>query len=118
MNSVLYEQIAPEILQAIGAQAAAYGLSVNDYLRNLLGLYAAKSWAFYAPGVIVAEVLFVLCRKNPSDGILTAIAYDEGVEMLKDQIAVILPSPDGDAALIQQAKEIQSGYSCLHSADC
>jgi hypothetical protein len=38
MNGVLHEQIAPEILQAIGAQAAARGLSVNDYLRNLLGL--------------------------------------------------------------------------------
>ena len=38
MNGVLQEQIAPEILQAIVAQAAARGLSVNDYLRNLLGL--------------------------------------------------------------------------------
>jgi len=85
--------------------------------KQALADYAAKSWVFYAPGVIVAEVLFVLCRKL-SDGILTAIAYDEGVEMLKDQMAVILPSPNGDAALIQRAKEIQSGYSCLHSADC
>jgi hypothetical protein len=38
MNGVLYEQIAPEILQAIFAKASARGLSVNDYLRNLLGL--------------------------------------------------------------------------------
>jgi hypothetical protein len=38
MNGVLYEQIAPEILQAIFAKATARGLSVNDYLRNLLGL--------------------------------------------------------------------------------
>jgi hypothetical protein len=43
MNGVLHEQIAPEILQAIGAQAAARGLSVNDYLRDLLGLNEEQS---------------------------------------------------------------------------
>lgn len=42
MNGALHEQIAPEILQAIVAQAAARGLSVNDYLRNLLGLKEAQ----------------------------------------------------------------------------
>ncbi len=37
MNTTL-DHIAPEILQAIVAQATARGLSVNDYLRHLLGL--------------------------------------------------------------------------------
>jgi len=37
MNAVL-EQITPEIVQAIVAQARARGLSVNNYLRQLLGL--------------------------------------------------------------------------------
>ncbi|MGH9755987.1 MAG: hypothetical protein ACREA2_24670 [Blastocatellia bacterium] len=37
MNAVL-EQIAPDVVQAIIAQAAARGLSVNDYLRQLLEL--------------------------------------------------------------------------------
>jgi hypothetical protein len=32
------EQIAPEIVQAIIAQATARGLSVNEYLRQALGL--------------------------------------------------------------------------------
>src|SRR5262249_44568471 len=32
------DQIAPEIVQALVAQATAHGLSVNDYLRQLLGL--------------------------------------------------------------------------------
>lgn len=85
--------------------------------EQALADYATKQWVFYAPGVIVSEVLFVLCRKR-SDGSLTAAAYDEGIEMLKDQLAAILPSPRGDAALVQRAKEIQTGYSCLHSADC
>ncbi|MGH9842316.1 MAG: type II toxin-antitoxin system VapC family toxin [Blastocatellia bacterium] len=79
--------------------------------------YAAKSWVFHAPGVIIAEVLFVLCRKL-SDGTLAAAAYDEAIEIFKDHMATILPPPSGDAALIQRAREIQTGYSCLHSADC
>ena len=38
MNATFNEQIAPEIVQAITREAAARGLSVNDYLRDLLGL--------------------------------------------------------------------------------
>ena len=38
MNATLNEQIAPEIVNAIIAQATARGLSVNDYLRQVLGL--------------------------------------------------------------------------------
>jgi hypothetical protein len=38
MNVTPNEQIAPEIVQAIIAQATARGLSVNDYLRDLLGM--------------------------------------------------------------------------------
>lgn len=79
--------------------------------------YAAKNWIFYAPGVVIAEVLFVLCRKL-SDGTLTAAAYDEAIEIFKDHMATVLPPPSGDATLIQRAREIQTGYSCLHSADC
>ena len=43
MNGVLHEQIAPEILQAIVAQAAARGLSISDYLRKLLRSDEARS---------------------------------------------------------------------------
>ncbi|MGH9842317.1 MAG: hypothetical protein ACREEM_26505 [Blastocatellia bacterium] len=38
MNAVLQEQLAPEIVQTIIAQATASGLSVNEFLRSLLGL--------------------------------------------------------------------------------
>lgn len=38
MNTTSNEQIAPEIVQAIIAKATAQGLSVNDYLRQELGL--------------------------------------------------------------------------------
>jgi hypothetical protein len=38
MNATFNEQIAPEIVQAIIAKATARGLSINDSLRDLLGL--------------------------------------------------------------------------------
>jgi len=38
MTLTINEQIAPEIARAIIAQAAARGLTVNDYLRQVLGL--------------------------------------------------------------------------------
>jgi hypothetical protein len=38
MNAALQDQIAPEIAQALMAQATANGLSVNEYLSQLLGL--------------------------------------------------------------------------------
>src|SRR5262245_32926458 len=38
MNTTASEQIVPEIVQAIIAKAMARGMSVNDYLRQELGL--------------------------------------------------------------------------------
>ena len=43
MNPTQNEQIAPEIVQAIINQAAARGMSINDYLRDLLGLNGEES---------------------------------------------------------------------------
>jgi hypothetical protein len=42
MNATL-DQLAPETAHAIVTQATARGLSVNDYLRHLLGLSNAAS---------------------------------------------------------------------------
>ena len=43
MNIVINEEIAPEVARAIIAQATIRGLSVNDYLRQLLGLRVANT---------------------------------------------------------------------------
>ena len=40
MNGAAQNPISPEIIQAIIAQAGARGLSVNEYLRQMLGLSA------------------------------------------------------------------------------
>ena len=41
MTLTINEQIAPEIAQALIAQATARGLTVNGYLRQVLGLPGA-----------------------------------------------------------------------------
>jgi hypothetical protein len=38
MNTAFTEHIAPEIMQALIAQATESGLSVNEYLTRLLGI--------------------------------------------------------------------------------
>jgi predicted nucleic acid-binding protein len=78
--------------------------------------YAAKGWTFYAPNVIVGEVLFALCKKL-QDGSLTQTDYDDAVESFSEQMQMILPPPGGEASLIARAKEIRSGYGCSRSSD-
>jgi Arc/MetJ-type ribon-helix-helix transcriptional regulator len=43
MNPALNEQMTPEIMQAIITRAAARSMSINDYLRDLLGLTGGES---------------------------------------------------------------------------
>jgi len=69
MNATL-DQIAPDILQAIAAEATARGLSVNDYLRHLLGL-SNGTGAQPAPADMRQEapprneqMLAIICRNH------------------------------------------------------
>lgn len=80
----------------------------NDYGKN--------GFDFYAPNVIVAEVLYVLCQKLQT-GLITHAKYDEAIEFFKDYMTLISTPTGGDAPLIERAKEIQSGYGCSRSAD-
>jgi len=85
--------------------------------RAALADYTARNWAFYAPSVILTEVLFALCRKLQA-GIIDAATYQKAVEDFNlGFLPAITPPPNGDAALLVRAEEIRSGYSCLHSAD-
>ena len=85
-------------------------------VRAELTNYTNKNWAAYAPSVISSEVLFVLCKKV-QNGIIDTNTYQKAVEDLVDFMTVILPPPNGDAALLIRAEEIRSGYSCLHTTD-
>lgn len=67
--------------------------------------YARQGAEFFAPNVIVAEVLFVLCQKLDK-GILTEAEHEKAVEFFQDYLTIISLSPDGESALIKRAVEI------------
>jgi predicted nucleic acid-binding protein len=84
--------------------------------RDALAEYAKAGWAFYAPGVVVGEVLYVLCGKLQT-GSLTAPEYEAAVKSFEAEMKAVLPPPGGDAALITKAEEMREGYGCGRSAD-
>lgn len=54
-----------------------------------LAAYANDGWEFYAPNIIIAEVLYILCQKHQG-GTLTDKAYREAVENFQDQMKAIV----------------------------
>jgi predicted nucleic acid-binding protein len=79
--------------------------------------YASKGYIFYAPGVIIDECLYVLCKKLMDDGSLTPAEHAAAVADLCAYMGMISPPPNGDASLIARAEQIRSGYGCSRSAD-
>lgn len=78
--------------------------------------YGQQGWAYHAPNVIVAEVLFILCQKL-QNGQLTETEHSEAIEFLMDYLTLIILPSAGDASLLPRAEEIRSGYGCSRSAD-
>jgi predicted nucleic acid-binding protein len=66
--------------------------------------YADDGWDFYAPNIIVAEVLYILCQKNQA-GTLTNVAYKQAIESFQDQMKAVKTVSDAD--LIKRAFDIQ-----------
>ena len=78
--------------------------------------HAKQGFEFFAPSVIIAEVMYILCQKQ-HDGTLTKIEYDEAIETLKALMTIISPVPNGEASLIDSAERIRSSYGCSRSSD-
>lgn len=83
--------------------------AIEDYLN--------KGYEFFAPNVIVAEVIFVFCQKLAA-GLLTEIEYDKAVESFKNYLSFFNLTPSGEASLVDRAVEIIRGYGCSRSSDC
>jgi predicted nucleic acid-binding protein len=81
-----------------------------------LARYAQAGYQFYAPGVIIAECLYVLCKKL-DDRSLSPTDHAAAVADLCTYMGMILPPPRGDRSLIARAEQIRSGYGCSRSAD-
>lgn len=84
--------------------------------KDALADYTAKGWDFYAPGAILTETLFILCKKLQA-GLLTEAEHQQAVKVFDRLMQGIRPSPQGDIRFILRNEEIRKGYSCLHSAD-
>lgn len=78
--------------------------------------YAQAGYQFYAPGVIIAESLFVLCKKL-ADNSISPADHAAAVADLCTYMGMILPPPNGEGSLVARAERIRQGYGCSRSAD-
>lgn len=78
--------------------------------------YINKGYEFFAPSVLVAEVIFVLCQKL-AGGSLTLPEYEKSIKAFKYYLNFISLSPNGEASLIDRAIEIRESYGCSRSSD-
>src|SRR5690242_19513922 len=81
-----------------------------------LAAYGAAGSQLFAPGVLITECLFALCKKVEA-GLLTAAEHQQAVLSLTIFATTIAPSPGGEAPLIFRAEQIRVGYGCSRSAD-
>jgi predicted nucleic acid-binding protein len=84
--------------------------------KRELWKYARDGYQFYAPGVIVAECLFVLCKKL-NEGSLSSADHAAAVAEFSLFMSMVLPPPNGDGSLVNRAEEIRKSYGCSRSAD-
>lgn len=78
--------------------------------------YTNNGYEFFAPGVIVAEALFVLCRKL-ADGRITQADHAKAIRSLRTYLKAFSLLPSGDKSLAERAEQIRGAYGCSHSAD-
>ncbi len=78
--------------------------------------YAQLGYTWFAPSVIIAETLYILCGKKQR-GELSAIAYATAIAGFQTTMTSINPPPNGDRALIARAEQIADSYGCSRSAD-
>jgi len=84
--------------------------------QNSFDDYINKGYEFFAPSVLVAEVIFVLCQKF-ADGSLSQSEYEQSIKAFKYSLNFISLSPNGEASLLDRAVEIREGYGCSRSSD-
>jgi predicted nucleic acid-binding protein len=78
--------------------------------------YTLQGYEFFAPSILVAEVIFVLCQKL-AGGLLSQLESDEAIDVFTDYLKGITPAPNGEASLLKRAVEIRDGYGCSRSSE-
>jgi predicted nucleic acid-binding protein len=92
-------------------EAKTYSVALAE-----MGLRVQAGCAIYAPGVLIVETLYILCRKL-ENGVMGPAQHRRAIQRLRHGVRGILPPPQGDASLAIRAEEIRSGYGCSRSAD-
>ena len=103
--------IDASILVSISSKEAATYLIAE----NAFDTYAKSGWEFFAPNVVVGEVMFALCHKLAA-GVLTEAEHEKAVESFLNLMKHI-STPDDETDLVKRAVEIQSNYGCSRSSD-
>jgi predicted nucleic acid-binding protein len=97
--------IDANVLIALASRAVdKYSIADAELTR-----YTQAGYVFYAPGVVVAECLCILCKKR-EDGSLSVADHFAAVADLCSYMGMILPPPSGDRLLVARAEQIRSGY--------
>lgn len=78
--------------------------------------YLASGYVFFAPGLLVAETLYVLCGKL-AQADLTAAEHARALLDFQSLLSFVLPPPNGDFSLMLRAEAIRGSYTCRRSAD-
>jgi predicted nucleic acid-binding protein len=90
--------------------------STASKVQQSLFRYTVRNSQFYAPGVLIAETLYILCQKS-QNGTLTPTEYAAAIVDFDVLLSFVVPPPRGDASLMLRAEQIRSGYGCSRSAD-
>src|SRR5690349_12418032 len=71
--------------------------------------YSEAGYTFSAPGVIIAEKVYVLCGRL-QDGTLSAADHIQPINDFYTMMRSILPPPQGEPSLILRAEAIRGSY--------
>ena len=88
--------IDASILVSISSNEAATHLAAEIAFNA----YAQNGWEFFAPNVIVAEVIFALCQKLTA-GVLTEAEHEKALETFLDMMKII-STPNDETDLVKR----------------
>ena len=109
----------PTVVVLDASAAVAYAAKEPGRFGHIASHLAANRAAardLFAPGLIVGESLYVLCKKL-AKGQFDATAHTAAVAALVKLMAGVRPPPGGDASLIAPAARLAAGYTCAKSND-
>ena len=110
----MYKMVVVDASVAVAIAAREAG---SEQIANIeMAALTGQGCEFFAPGVLLSESLYVLCKKR-ENGILSQAAYNQATLDLDTFLSFIQPSPTGDFGLSTRASVIHGAYSCRRSAD-